>query len=286
MKLHLIASKQENNLTLNSLKKAAEERDVIINVINSKKSDFFSLPTLEKGDMLFRQSTTSKCRQIERHIIRDDTAHFGSDVDRIMGKRTSSYFYNKKAGLPVVQTIPIFPSVASDIPKHVEHLGGFPIIVKVMGSSNGVGVMRADSLESLKSILDYVRDLSSMVLLRKFVPHSYYGRLIVVGDKVIASHRAFNMPDEFRTNAHGNIDENKEGITFSEEIQETAVKAVHSLGVDFGGVDLLFKTDTEYYISEVNSPCDYRWTEEYAGADISGPMLDYLIKKSELLTSK
>lgn len=280
MKLHIIISKTENNRTLASLLEAAKKRDLEVNVISSRTVDFFDLPTLEKGDILYRQSTTARCRQIERSIVRDDTAHFYTDVIQSLGKRASSYFYNKRAGLPVIKTIPVLPTVESDINKTVEYLGGLPLIVKVMGGSSGVGVMRADSLESLKSILDYVRGLKDVVLLREFVPHEYYGRLIVVGDKVVASHRAFNMPDEFRTNAHGNIEENKESIVFSDEIQKVAVSAVHSLGVEFGGVDLLFKSDDEYYISEVNYPCDYMWTEDYAGIDISGAMLDHLIEKA------
>lgn len=280
MKLHIIVTRTENNKTLDSLLAAAKKRDLQVNVINSKTADFFELPTLEKGDLLYRQSTTVRCRQIERLIVRDDTSNFHIDVNQSLGKRTSSYFYNKRAGLPVVKTIPILPTVESDINKSIEYLGGLPLIIKVMGGSSGIGVMRVDSLESLKSVLDYVRGLKSTVLLREFVPHEYYGRLIVVGNEVVASHRAFNMPDEFRTNAHGNVEKNKESIVFSDEIQKVAVDAVRSLGVEFGGVDLLFKGDNEYYISEVNCPCDYMWTENYTGIDISGSMIDYLIGKS------
>ena len=61
-----------------------------------------------------------------------------------------------------------------------------------MGGQYGVGVIQVDTIEGLKSLFDYVRIQKRTVLLRSFVQHQYYGRLVVVGDRVVASHRTYS----------------------------------------------------------------------------------------------
>lgn len=282
MKLHLVVDFVEKNKALTSLLDAADKRGIDVNVINTKIDDYFSLPTIEDGDLLYRHGLSERGQTIEKLLVRDNIGHFYTSVAAALGKRTSSYVYNERAGLPVAKTIPLLPSVESDIQVHVDYLGGFPLIVKVMGGSKGVGVIKVDSIEGLKSVIDYVRDVESMVLLREFIQHAYYGRLVVVGDRVVASHRTFVMPDEFRTNAAGNIEENKQGFVFSDEVQRVAVKSVQSIGLEYGGVDLLFADNDTYYISEVNFPCGFTSTERIAQTDIAGPMIDYLVTKTKV----
>jgi glutathione synthase/RimK-type ligase-like ATP-grasp enzyme len=285
MTLHLIVDYTENNPVLGSFINAAEKRNLDVNVVCSDDTDFFSLPNVEKGDLLYRHGLSKRATRIERLIIRDDVAHFHRDAEHAFSGRTSSYFYNKRAGLPVINTIPLLPQTESDIQQHVDYLGGFPLIVKVMGGSKGVGVMKVDSIMSLKSILDYVRSLDVMIFIRSFVPHSYYGRLIVVGDNVVASNTTHSTPDEFRTNVINDSESDDRSVVFSEEIQKVAVQAVHSMGLKFGGVDLLFTSETEYYISEVNFPCAFNHAEKHTGIDISGKMIDFLICESRLIVS-
>ncbi len=282
MKLHLIVDDVKNNKAVALLAKAAEARDIPVNIIDARIVDYFNLPKLDKGDLLFRNSMTSRAIRIERLVVRDDVAHFYRDAAYAIGGRACSYFYNKQAGLPVIKTIPLLPTWESNIQEYVDYLGGFPIVMKILGGQDGVGVIQVDSTEGLKSLVDYVRHLRSLVLLRSFVQHDYYGRLVVVGDRVVASHRTYSVENEFRTNALGNTDEKKEGIVFSEEVQQVAVKAVKSMGVEFGGVDILFSDNGEFFISEVNSPCAFYHTQEISGIDIAGPMIDYLVTKAAL----
>jgi hypothetical protein len=279
MTLHLIVV-SENTSSARFLIKAAEERGIKVKVINANEVDFFNLPALEKGDLLFRLSGSPRAKRVEKLIISDDVAHFYKDSNYAISGRDSSYFYNKQAGLPVIKTIPLLPTKQSDISKHVDYLGGFPLVVKVMGRQDGVGVIQVDTIEGLKSLFDYVRIEKKTVLLRSFVQHAYYGRLVVIGDRVVASHRTYSSEDEFRTNARGNTDEKKEAIVFPEEVQKVAVAAVKSIGIEFGGVDILFSDNGEYYISEVNSPCAFNYTQKLTGIDIAGAIIDYLVIKA------
>ena len=284
MTLHLIVVSKDN-FSVKFLVEAAEVRGIKVNIVDANDVDFFNLPVLEKGDLLLRLTGSSRAKRIEKLIINDDVAHFYKDSNYAISGRDSSYFYNKQVGLPVIKTIPLVPTLQSDIHKHVDYLGGFPLVVKIMGGQDGVGVIQVDSIEGLKSLFDFVRIQKKTILLRSFVQHSYYGRLVVVGDKVVASHRTYSSDDEFRTNALGNTDEKKEAIVFPPEVQDVAVAAVKSIGIEFGGVDILFSDDGKYSISEVNSPCAFNYTQKLTGIDIAGAMIDYLVNKSNLKSS-
>lgn len=279
MTLHLIVV-HKDSFCVQFLTEAAESRGIKVNVVDAKKIDFFSLPVLKKGDLLLRLTGSSRAKRVEKLIITDDVAHFYKDSNYAISGRDSSYFYNKQAGLPVIKTVPLLPTWESDFHEHIDYLGGFPLVVKIQGGQDGVGVMRVDTVQGLKSVIDYVRSQSKAVLLRSFVQHAYYGRLVVVGDKVVASHRTYSVENEFRTNALGNTGEKKEAIVFPEEVQKVAVAAVRSIGIEFGGVDILFSDNGEYFISEVNSPCAFNYTQVITGIDIAGAIVDYLTVKA------
>jgi glutathione synthase/RimK-type ligase-like ATP-grasp enzyme len=88
------------------------------------------------------------------------------------------------------------------------------------------------------------------------------------------------MDDEFRTNAPGNHDGNRKVFTPTDEMVKTAVAAVQSTGVFYGGVDLLMSENEEYLISEVNTPCFYSETERITGVDISSKIVSFLAEKA------
>jgi hypothetical protein len=244
------------------------------------ETDLFNLPQLVAGDMLFRTSMSKRAQQIEQQLLRTDVGHIYENVNQGLAERASSVLYNSRAGLPIVKSILLLPTLTSDLDRHIEYLGGFPIVVKVMGGSNGVGVIKTDSIESFKSLMDFITPMKAEIILRSFVPHTHYARLIVVGDEVVGAHCTYVMDDEFRTNAPGNHDGNRKVFTPTDEMVKTAVAAVQSTGVFYGGVDLLMSENEEYLISEVNTPCFYSETERITGVDISSKIVSFLAEKA------
>jgi len=263
-----------------SLELAAKARGHNFKYILDSKTDMFSLPNLVPGDMLFRTASSKRSRKIERELLREGIGHIYENVNVGIGYRASSVLYNSRANLPIVKSILLMPTPASDLGKHIEYLGGFPVVIKVMGSSNGVGVIKADSIESFKSIMDFITPLNVTVILRAFVPHTHYARLIVVDQEVAGAHCTYVMDQEFRTNAAGNNDGNRKSFIPTTEMAACAVAAVNSMGVTYGGVDLLIADDGSYFISEVNAPCFYTETERISGADISSKIVAHLERKA------
>ncbi len=117
-------------------------------------------------------------------------------------------------------------------------------------------------------------------MLRKFIPHQYYGRLIVVGDAVVASNRTFVPKGDFRSNTADNIDDNREPYTFSDELEAIVVRSVRSVGLEFAGVDLLFDDDGSVYIAEVNFPCEFEYAQTITGIDVADYMIKHLVAKA------
>jgi len=276
----VVAKMRSGALQGSSLESAAKARGHEFTYVVDTQTDQFNLPELVPGDMVFRAASSKRARKIERELLRDDIGHIYENVNVGLGYRASSVLYNTRANLPVVKSILLMPTLMSDLGQHIDYLGGFPVVIKVMGSSNGVGVIKADSIESFKSIMDFITPLNCTVILREFVPHTHYARLIVVGGEVVGAHCTYVMDEEFRTNAPGNNDSNRMSFNPTDEMVACAVEAVESMGVSYGGVDLLIADDGSYFISEVNSPCFYSETERITKADISSKIVAHLEQKA------
>ncbi len=257
-------------------KESCEKLDIEFCPINVKDFDYFSLPKLGRDDILYRGATGERARVIEKLLINDECRHFYSDWTRALSGRGTTYYYHQKTGLKVIPTIPLVPTDRNEAENFADKLGGFPIIVKALGGSKGVGVMRADSQESLVSICDFFRDESTSIILRKYIEHTYYGRLVVLDDRVVASNRTKSLDGDFRTNTPDTP--NGEAYEFSKGVQKMAIEAVSVLGLKFGGVDILFGLDGSAYIAEVNFPTDFGCAQQITGIDIATQMLEYAAK--------
>lgn len=267
------------------LKSACEARGVEFIPIESATADVTALPKLGKGDMLYRITTDIKSSNIFAYLLNQDVSTFYRDNANGSVSYTTSGWSNTIAqqinGLPIIPTILDLPGDHELLKKQVEHLGGYPIIIKAQGGSHGVGVMRFDSQESLFSTSDYLRTQNdSTYALRKYIDFSAQARLIVVGDKVVESLNYTPPAGDFRSNiGHNPIAEPRK---FPPKIEAAAVKATRVLGLEFAGVDILIdKNGKDFYIAEANFPCNFSRPQTITGTDIAGAMVDHLIYKSD-----
>ena len=289
MKFHLIYKSKDSNGNVNKIPEFFVNacKKLGVEFVGYDVCDFgkgitySSLPKLGKGDMMYRNAVSREAITMERIMSDKDVTSFYTDWQNLNKARISSWFTHIKHGLPVVPTYPGIPSNQKELEDVVNEFGQFPIILKATGGTLGVGVMRIDSMKSLQSILDYFSSKNETVILRKYIKHDYYVRAVVVGDEVVANHAAYVVDGEFRTNAGDDTDQKREVKELSEGVKEIIVKAVKTLGIETGGVDLLFDKDDEPYIAEVNFPNNFKVTQKVTGIDIAEKMLGYLVKKAE-----
>ena len=159
----------------------------------------------------------------------------------------------------------------------------FPIIMKTLRGSKGVGVLFVESKRSLDSIVQliYKTDEDSDLLIQEYIETKFDVRVLVLGGRVIATMQRDVVDGDFRSNYSqgGNVSSFK--LTSMEEKQcLLAAKAVDGI---FTAVDFIPSKNREKnppYILEVNSSPGTDGIEEANNINISKEILTYFMNPS------
>lgn len=280
MNFYLINSHPDRNkTTVASFKKACEVKNIVFNEIIPQEYTFYPTYKLSPGALVYRCAGSVKW--LEQHIITPESVTLYNSYKRAISRYpTASYIIHEQEGLPIPKTFPVQYDYSRDaVKRYMDEIGEFPVIVKVIGGSHGVGVIKVDTLDSLFSVLDFATATGrDEVLLRQFIPAQSHARLIVLGEEVVGSIEYTSTGDDFRTNIDDPIVHAKE---YSDDIKNTAIKAVSSLDLELGGVDIIIDEKTgNHFILEMNFPCFFPRVEMATGESISEKIIDFLIAKS------
>ncbi len=168
-----------------------------------------------------------------------------------------------------------FASSPHDTDDLIQMVGGPPLIVKLLYSSQGKGVVLAENKKSAQSVIDAFRNAEANFLVQQFVADAAGQdlRCIVLDGKVIATMRRQAPSDDFRANLHKGGSAHAVKIT-SEE-RKMAVKAARIMGLKFAGVDIL-RSEKGPLLLEVNSSPGLEGIEKTTGINIAGHVMDYI----------
>jgi ribosomal protein S6--L-glutamate ligase len=166
------------------------------------------------------------------------------------------------------------------LPYYVSELGGFPIVVKAIGGTMGVGTIIVESMRSLRSTLDFLRTTSGDYILRQYIEPKHVGRLCVLGEKVIASLRYAIPPDDFRGLPYR---QGGQVMNFGKEVESLAIAATKACQYEFTGVDILIGRDGRAWILEANPPSNFVAYERDLGIPIGDMIVAHLLRKSEAI---
>lgn len=152
----------------------------------------------------------------------------------------------------------------------------FPLIMKTLSGSQGVGVMLAESKQTAQSVLGVLQQAKLTYLLQDFVAESKGQdiRAFVIGDRVVAAMQRSSNEGEFRANIH--LGGKAQLIALTEAEQQLAVKAANAIGLSVAGVDLI-RSDSGLLVLEVNASPGLEGIEPASGIDIAGLMIEHLI---------
>ncbi|NNC36135.1 MAG: 30S ribosomal protein S6--L-glutamate ligase [Acidimicrobiales bacterium] len=150
----------------------------------------------------------------------------------------------------------------------IELAGGSPVVVKLLSSTQGKGVVLAETKKAAESLVDAFRGLDAHFLVQDFVKEASGTdiRCFVVDGKVVGSIKRSAQPGEFRSNLHQGG--NAEKVKITSEERKAAVKAVKILKLNVAGVDML-RSDTGPKILEVNSSPGLQGIERATKKDIA-----------------
>lgn len=225
----------------------------------------------QPGDLLYRAAAEVAADRLEKLLWQPGVSAFF--VEPFFECLFPAILLQKN-GVPMPRTIHAVTRERATLEKQVELVGGFPLIVKMPGSQGGKGVMRVDSYPALFSILDYLGDSALMM---EYFEHVVAYRLVVIGDRVVASEARHSGTEDFRTNCIGS--QSLGAVTAPPAAIEMALQAARLLRLEFGGVDILENPQRKLLLAELNFPCYFADQQRESGVDIAGMMLDHLISK-------
>ncbi|MBT4058867.1 MAG: RimK family alpha-L-glutamate ligase [Euryarchaeota archaeon] len=172
--------------------------------------------------------------------------------------------------LPIPRTA--YARGAADLHPCVEIVGGPPVVLKLLEGTQGVGVMRCDTIASAESVIDVLARLHQPIIVQEYIAESEGTdiRAIVVGGKVVAAMRRTGKADDFRSNIHrgGTGD----SVDLEPDIERICIDACKSLGIQFGGVDLL-ESKRGPLLMEVNSSPGLEGIERATGIDVANEVI-------------
>lgn len=178
-----------------------------------------------------------------------------------------------RKGIPIPETL--FSINPDNIEEQIKILGGTPVIIKLQEGTQGMGVILAESKKSARSILDTLYKMDTSILIQEYIEEAQGEdiRIIVVGDKVIASMKRTSALGEFRSNVHRGAD--TIAIIPTPKEQDIAIHAVKFLGLGVAGVDLI-RSKRGPLLIEVNASPGLKGIEAATGINVAREIIKYV----------
>jgi len=153
--------------------------------------------------------------------------------------------------------------------------GNAPVVVKLLQSTQGKGVMLAETKKAAESLIDAFRGLDANFLVQEFIKEAGGAdvRCFVIGTKVAGAMKRQAASGDFRSNLHRGGTAKKIRLTAAE--RKMAVQAARAMGLTVAGVDLL-QTEEGPKILEVNSSPGLEGIEEATGTDLAARIIEKL----------
>ena len=182
-------------------------------------------------------------------------------------KLTTALLFEKFA-IPTPRTA--FVSNEKNIDDAVKLIGGkFPVVLKTLTGTQGIGVVKCDSYESLVSSIQALWKHGAELLIQEFMPVKFDIRTFVADNKIFASTKRIQSSFDFRTNTHRGA--KAVPYKLNDDEIEIILKASRASKSYVVGVDHII-VDGKYYVLEVNgSPGTGADYEGYAYKDLEGP---------------
>ncbi len=176
---------------------------------------------------------------------------------------------SRRIGMPMTA----FAASPKDTRNLMGLVGGAPMIVKLLESTQGKGVVLAETRKAAESVISAFRGLRANFLVQHFVKESAGEdiRCLVIGGKVVAAIKRTGAEGDFRSNLHQGGVATRVRITKAE--RETAVQAARAFGLHLAGVDMLRAHDGPKVL-EVNSSPGFEGIEKATKKDIVGLMFE------------
>lgn len=208
---------------------------------------------------------------------------------------TSQYLEDHDLPVPKYALVPNEDS----LDKALESIGGkFPVVMKLLSGTQGIGVSIVDSYASLKSVYQTIRKLDerSEILIQEKIDSSYDLRIQVIIKKfdplkppdsncvILGSMKREAVEKDFRTNY--SLGGTVSAYEIDDDLRLLACSAANAVGCHWCGVDIMIDKKTKKpYILEVNSSPGTEGISKAIGKPIVDEVLDYILDRKNWVAS-
>ncbi len=176
--------------------------------------------------------------------------------------------------------IPItgFAKSPMDTKDLIKMVNGAPLIIKLLESTQGKGVVLAETNKAAESVINAFKSVNTNILVQEFIKEANGQdiRCFVVNGKVVASMQRQAQKGEFRANIHQGGKASIIKITSEEK--KLAIKAAKILDLAVAGVDII-RSNKGPLLLEVNSSPGLEGIENATGKDIANEIIVAIEKK-------
>lgn len=171
-----------------------------------------------------------------------------------------------------------FASSPKDTANLIGLVGGTPLVVKLLESTQGRGVVLAETQAAAQSVISAFRGLRADFLVQHFVAEAKGTdiRCLVLDGRVVAAMRRRAAAGEFRSNLHQGG--TAEPVRINRAERETAIRAARAFRLGLAGVDLLRGQDGPKVL-EVNSSPGFEGIEAATGKNIAAQLFDAIERR-------
>lgn len=291
-----ILTREPNNYSTRRLIEAGEERDHVVETIDTSRCymnirtiapeihyDGRRLPFYDAVIPRIGASVTAYGTAVVRQFETIGTFCVNSS-DGITASRDKLFAHQVLARNQIGMPTTAFARSPKDSDNLIDLVGSAPLIIKLLESTQGKGVVLAETRKAAQSVVSAFRGLKADFLVQHFVKEAAGEdiRCLVIGGKVIGSIRRKAQPGEFRSNLHQGG--SASAVRISRDERQTAIRAAKAMGLNFAGVDLL-RSEEGPKALEVNSSPGLEGIEKASGKDIASAVFD-LIEKNVLPQGK
>ncbi|MDG1417016.1 MAG: 30S ribosomal protein S6--L-glutamate ligase [Maricaulis sp.] len=282
-----ILTREPSNYSSKRLRDAAETRGHVVEMINTGRCtlaidsknpivhyDGKPLPVFDAIIPRIGASITSYGTAVLRQFAMTGAYSLNSSGS-IVVSRDKLHAHQELARAGIDMPVTAFANSPKDTNNIISHVGGAPLVVKLLQSTQGRGVVLAETKKAAESVIDAFRGLDANFIVQEFIEEADGAdvRCFVVGGRVIASMMRQAEAGEFRSNLHRGGTARTVKIT--KEERQVAVRAVKVLGLSVAGVDLL-RSSQGPKVLEVNSSPGLEGVERTSGKDVAGMIVEYI----------
>jgi ribosomal protein S6--L-glutamate ligase len=195
-----------------------------------------------------------------------------NSAEGVQASRDKLHAHQILARHRIAMPLTAFASRPEDTAALIALAGQAPLVVKLLESAQGRGVVLAPTRRAAESVISAFRGLHANFLVQKLVAEAEGAdiRCLVIGGRVAAAMLRRAAPGDFRSNLHQGG--RAEPVRLSRAERALAERAARAFGLGLAGVDLLRAADGPKVL-EVNSSPGLEGIERVTGRNLAARVL-------------